>query len=873
MNTQPKYLATVIIPCFNRGDVIHLAFDSLLEQTIPFEKLQVLIVNDGSTDNSLEICQKMAEPYSNVFVFDKPNGGISSTRNYGLDHAEGKYIVYLDDDDTLAPETIEEVTSFFDTVYDEVDLVTYRISRYSEGKKQKWNHFRYRYLKKTGVYDLNEYPMVLQTTINVVVKNMFKDNQKFDTELGYMEDQVYNNAVLSKKFKIGFCEKGEYRYNRHLDSIVSASTSAYNCFEKMIKYFEDLFGEYEEVPPYLQCSLLHNLSYRMKDNILFPYHYSEEEFAHALDRISALLAKVDEVVLYNRFPMDDYHRTYFLSLKKNRTATFEYNPDEQLLKKGDTVLMRRNNVTFVVRRFYFNGNSIRFIGYIRTPFFYFEEKPKLYLSFSDSRVKEINLKKSSFNYYYCEHECAKNWSFDFTVNCDDTFDFSFLCKLGDVLYPCACEFNTFTVARPGKSGFIFMKKQTRVQLKKNIFHVQKLSKADYFFRNAKRIAHLILSQPKLGLAYIAALFCKRHDIWLYNDNLYTVKDNGYYQFKHDFGKKDGVKRYFVLDGDPKRMEGLFTKEEWKNVITFGSKKHKTLFLACSKILTSFCEHSSFCPLIPAHKRLFFDLIDTEVIYLQHGILHATTPTKYSRDRVMVDKVVVSSHFELENFTKNYGYPRKDLIATGMARYDYTDPTKPHKNKILYAPSWRDKLVGKYVNRKRVFNDAVLTRSNYYKGIVAFLTNPDLLAALEKYDVTIEFKPHPNFRGYAHLFDAFLNDRITLAAPNVQLEDYGLFITDFSSFNFDFLYQDRQLLYFVPDYDEFKCGSVTFYRDIDLPFEEGFGDYAFNAEDAAALTIKRIECGFETDEKYAERIRNFFITKENHCEKLYKYLMK
>ena len=139
----------------------------------------------------------------------------------------------------------------------------------------------------------------------------------------------------------------------------------------MIKYFEDIFGEYEEVPPYLQCSLLHNLSYRMKDNILFPYHYSEEEFAHALDRISALLAKVDEVVLYNPFPMDDYHRTYFLSLKKNRTATFEYNPDEQLLKKGDTVLMIRNNVTFVVRRFYFNGNSIRFIAYIITPFFYF----------------------------------------------------------------------------------------------------------------------------------------------------------------------------------------------------------------------------------------------------------------------------------------------------------------------------------------------------------------------------------------------------------------------------------------------------------------------------------------------------------------------
>ena len=320
------------------------------------------------------------------------------------------------------------------------------------------------------------------------------------------------------------------------------------------------------------------------------------------------------------------------------------------------------------------------------------------------------------------------------------------------------------------------------------------------------------------------------------------------------------------------MKGLFTEEEQKHVITFGSRKHILLYLACEKILTSFCEASSFTPIIQKYTRMFFDLTDFEVVYLQHGILHATTPTKYSKDRVFVDRIVVSSHFELENFVNNYGYNPSDLIPTGMPRYDYTDISKKPQRKILYAPSWRDKLVGKYVNRKRVFNDAVLSKSTYYKGIVAFLTNPDLLAALEKYDVTIEFKPHPNFTAYAHLFEPFLNDRITLAARNVQLEDYSLFITDFSSFNFDFLYQNRQLLYYVPDYDEFKCGAVTFYRDLDLKFEDGFGDFTRTAEDAAAAVIRRIEADFVTEEKYRERIENFFISKGNHCEQLYNYLM-
>ena len=110
-----KYRATVIIPIYNRGHMVNVAFDSLLKQNIRFENIQVLIVNDGSTDDSFNVCRKLAEPYTNVFVIDKPNGGVSSARNCGLKHAEGKYIFFLDDDDMLSPETIRNVCNFYDT--------------------------------------------------------------------------------------------------------------------------------------------------------------------------------------------------------------------------------------------------------------------------------------------------------------------------------------------------------------------------------------------------------------------------------------------------------------------------------------------------------------------------------------------------------------------------------------------------------------------------------------------------------------------------------------------------------------------------------------------------------------------------------------
>ncbi len=873
MSSDFNYRASVIIPVYNRGNSVHVAFESLLEQTLPFDCIQVIIVNDGSTDDSLEICKKLTEPYDNAVVLDKPNGGQSSARNLGLDYARGKYIFYLDDDDKLAPETIESVVSFFDTCYDEVDLVTYKICYYSNWKKSEALHFRYDFLTESGIYDLNEFPAALQTTVNVCVKNKFASNNKFDEKLGYMEDQAYNNEVLSQKLKIGFCAKGEYQYNRHLNSIVSVSTSAYYTFEKTIQYFEELFSKYNFVPAYLQCSYLYNLGYRMRDNTLFPYHYNDEDFSAAMARISNLLEKVDERVLFRHAPIDDFYKVYFLTLKANSEAVAEFKPEAQTLRLADELLLKRESIILSAARFTFTGKKLRIIGYLKTPFFVFAGKPRAYLRFSDRKeCVELDLYQSSYSYYNCEHKCAENWSFDITLDLDSTVDFKFFCEVNGIEYPCECEIANLVKLNQNSSEFISMKNNTRLRVKSSVFYIEKLSAASYKILDAKRMVQLSFSKPKEGLTYLLVKYLKKDRIWLYNDDMFTSKDNGYYQFKHDFNKKDGIKRYYVVDGNLSAMKGFFTPEEEKYLIPFGSRKHMLLYLAAEKILTSFCEDYAFVPMIPHHLKVFFDLIDSEVIYLQHGVLYAAAPTKYSRDRLCADKMVVSSHFELKNLVENYGYRPDDLIPTGMARYDYTDFNREPKKKILYAPSWRDKLVGKYVNRKREFDDNVLNRSTYYRGIVEFLTNPELLECLEKNDVTIEFKLHPNFVSYAHLFEPILNERVTMASADVELADYSLFITDFSSFKFDWIYHGKQLVYYVPDYDEFKCGAVTFYRDLDIDFKDGFGDFSKNAYEAVASVIKQIECNFETEEKYKNRIENFFISKGEHCEKLYQFLM-
>ena len=96
---------SVIVPVYNADKYLHRCVDSILAQT--FTDFEVLLVNDGSTDNSGDICDEYAELDSRVRVFHKENGGVSSARNLGLDNAIGEYVMFIDSDDFQEPKCVE----------------------------------------------------------------------------------------------------------------------------------------------------------------------------------------------------------------------------------------------------------------------------------------------------------------------------------------------------------------------------------------------------------------------------------------------------------------------------------------------------------------------------------------------------------------------------------------------------------------------------------------------------------------------------------------------------------------------------------------------------------------------------------------------
>ena len=98
---------SVIIPCYNQGKYVSDAINSVLAQT--YKDIEIVIVNDGSTDNSNEIIKTFADKYKNILFFDEnKNKGVINARNMAIEAANGEYILPLDADDTIEPTYIEK---------------------------------------------------------------------------------------------------------------------------------------------------------------------------------------------------------------------------------------------------------------------------------------------------------------------------------------------------------------------------------------------------------------------------------------------------------------------------------------------------------------------------------------------------------------------------------------------------------------------------------------------------------------------------------------------------------------------------------------------------------------------------------------------
>lgn len=858
-----KYQVSVIVPIYNAEDYLRECLDSLVMQTISGDKMEVLLINDGSTDKSLDICKEYAKEYDFFRVIDKKNEGVSITRNLGIRMAMGKYIMYLDSDDEFSQNVVQEVVNFFERNYEKIDLVTYPEFTYTRDGIKKAPHIRYKTLNKTGIYDLEREIFIFQARLNIAVKNEFSNNILFDEKLGYHEDQKYCSDILKRKLKIGFVKECEYKYKLHTGSIIAENTNPIVLFEPTTLMWEELFASFEEeVPEYYQALYVHDLSWKLSQNCLLPYHYSTPHFINSTERLWKLLDRVSEDVILRHPSVDDFHKYYFLQKKANNITPVVQNNNYTLLSKGKIVL-ERNSFELVFNKLREKEGKLLLLCTLKSQFFNFHEKPDIYVIENDINEKKLDTFLSSRSYYKCKTVTNNFWAFYYECDMSKIKAFKFEIEVDGIRFPThyykmeTCPF--VLLGKIVRSNYI-------VAFKDNVFTIEEsfekaianqLEENDLLIKKIDENAYKI---RKLSQRYV------NREIWLYYDCKGVRYDNAYLQFIHDFKKNDDVDRYYILNNDYEDSKNLFSPEQLKYVVLFGTELHKQLFIRANKIISAYIEEVNLYPFPAENKKKFMDVMNMEIIYLQHGILHATLPWKYTPEKLEVDKVVVSSYFEKHNFCEKYGFRKQDILSVGMPRFEELDLSVKPTNRILYAPSWRMYLIGQCIDTVWELTEEKFIKSKYFIEIEKFLNSPKLHRLLEQNNMYLDFKIHPIFVPYLKYFSVS-SEYINITTESIRDECYSIFITDFSSYTFNFAYIQRPIIYFVPDILEFKAG-LNQYRELDIPFEEAFGDFAETIDETIGSLEKILKNNLEIEEKYKKRMENFFIPIDKCTEKLY-----
>ncbi|MDD6276561.1 MAG: CDP-glycerol glycerophosphotransferase family protein [Clostridia bacterium] len=674
-------------------------------------------------------------------------------------------------------------------------------------------------------------------------------------------DDDFEFILRCEPISLNFCKKYSDKYSGV--SINDSPTDEYP-YELFCRSWENSFRECDNEK--IRKIFVNDIVWKIKTDKLFPYHLIGDNYEQGMEKISALLQKTDDSLLTELRCSNGF---YLLKLKYHDELMADCGKYLRLMHGGD-VLYESDTVDLVLTRIKHTGDKIEICGYLQSPVFDYCDKPMLFCKNNDAELFEIDLYESSWCYDGSKQRNNTAWGFRITFSDRENISVSFKISVCSNSYDAALKFGEWVAFNSGLGRYEYVSGTKRYKITDGKISITEASAADEKKYKLKSALSYIKKNKKVFAVRMMNLLMPKKKIWLYHDCKGVGRDNAYYQFIHDFDKNDGVERYYVVNGSITEAEQYFTDEQKNHLLVFRSNKHKLMYLMAEKIITAYIEKVNYLPFFDDAYPHYIDLFSGEVIYLQHGILHAHLPWKYSYDRLDLSYEVISSEYEKRNFCNNYCFPVEALIKSKMPRYDFTDSNiNPTENRIIFAPSWRKYLISLGSDGNWITDRDKFINSDYFRETNEFLNSKELGNLLEDKNWYLDYKPHPIFARYNDCYKID-NPRISIK-DSADAADYKICITDYSSYVFDFVYLQRAVVYFIPDYSEFKAG-MNDYRELDIPLEDGFGELTQKADDAIEAVKKIIANDGKPLGKYAEKNNGFFFNNDKNCrDKIYEAL--
>lgn len=876
LKTSDK-LISVVIPCYNAEDYIHETLDSVIGQTLDFRgNIELVLVDDGSQDETLEICKRYEKKYpDNIIVIHQQNQGQATARNVGLQYATGKYVNFLDADDTLWKNTFSNVINFFEIHYSEIDLVAFPM--YFFGRKTGNHLLNYKF-KESMVVNLDEYWDYPQLSASsAVFKRTLFDKFEFDTTLISSEDAVMVNKILLEKMAYGVIKDAGYNYRKRFDesSTIDTSVQDKEFFNGRLKgYFRELIDYSKEkvgyVPKFIQYLIVYDIQWLLMSAEDIENLLDEQELIDFNQHLRYVFANIDDEVINFHFKEDPYKiRNHMFKIKYDGYTLSTENNQVTISVPGQK-LDTLNNHIFYLDIVEIKNDTLYISGVFSS---YFNSKDMDIIL-----VKSINGTEEVFESEIVSYSNRKESSysesklcFDFEVPVDSSENSTVKLKLmfhdKDKDIPIYLHVKFLNHARLSHFSTCAIWGDYLISFKDDTFFITSSSYLKLLKYELRILLRLIYhrwpywtSAFFFHLAYIVLFpFYRNKKIWMIMDRKDMADDNAEHFYRYASKMEDGIDKYFTISEDSKDFGRLC--ESFDNVIPYYSIKQRLLYLFADKLISSQVDDENVNPFFGKHIQLYAGIGNADKIFLQHGVIKDDMSNWLRKYDKNVQLLVTTADIEAESF-KKYEYHYRDGVVQvlGLPRYDNLK-NNSNSRQILIMPSWRRNLI-------HLDNDQIV-KSQYFLRFNSLINNERLIELAKSKGYKIIFKPHPNTFKFIELFEE--NDYVEIDNKSKYQDLFNnssLMITDYSSLAFDFAYIKKPLLYY-------QYGNDYHFGEQFFNYEEmGFGEVIKDEDKLIDEIEEYLNIGCEMKDIYRERANKFYrYNDKNNCKRVYDAILK
>lgn len=808
---------TIISAVYNVEKYLNDYFESLINQTIEFESsIQLILVDDGSTDNSAYIIKKWQEKYpKNIIYLHKENGGQASARNLGLSHAKFNWITFIDPDDFIS-------LSYFELINNKIvsntsiNMLVTNLVFYNEGQVNiKDSHpLRFRFKNEAPIpaseLDNN---INLSASATIFKLDDIKNNDlRFNSSIkpNFEDGKFIADYLLNiNEGKVLFVEESVYFYRKREDGTSTLDTSwskkerYYDVFVHgfipMLKMYKEQLGF---IPKNIQKTALYDMSWYVQYLINSPERLGfldENQRQEFYQLFLKVFEYIDEstILSFNMAGVWFFQKVGMMGAFKNKNTPFKIAYITDIDKEKKQILVNTFMHNEGVLSFRINKKDV-IPTYHKTIIHSFNDRPFVYES--------------------------RSWiSYD---SYNDKFD-AFI-----------------DTQRPSLS--------LKNRHFKNGIDIRSVKEA---FTPSKK--------------YIS------DGSWLLMDRETKADDNAEHLYRYLRDKHPERVYYFALRSDSGDWTRL--KQDGFNLVDFGTESFELHLRKSSKIISSHLEkhiNDYFGDQYEYSKQFIFlqhgvtkdDLSSWINSKKNIQLLITTTFPEYNS---FVDKD--SSYKLTEKEVVLTGFPRHDSLLVSNSR---------DSKIILIMPTWRNNIVGQITgigSNTRTINKYFM-QTNYAKHWHSLVHSKELRNLVEIYNYQVIFAPHANIEPYVSMFelpsyiDVWQSSTAEMSMQQL-FQQSKLMITDYSSVAFEMGLLSKTTLYYQFDKDEVFSGSHTYQKGYFDYEKDGFGPVVTTEEELLKNLEVVLKNNGEPLEPYATRIQDTFAYRDtNNCERVYQAIV-